>query len=443
MTPDNKIVFGLPRDGLRAVSAAGGASSVPLTTVDRSRGETSHFSPSLLPDGRHFLYTRGSTQAENSGIYLGSLDAKPEAQSAKRLLAGVLGAIYAPSPDGSAYLLFVRSGGTLMAQPFDVRKLEPAGEAVPIAEKVGGYSFSPSANGVLVYQAGFINGAALTNPTLFDRNRNVVATVAETARYFDAALSPDGKWVAGSRADPSGIWLYEFASGNSHRFTFGRGGGISPVWSPDGSQIAFAPAGRFLGEPETLYQKASNMKGDEVVLFQKPGGQLLPSSWNGRFLLLNGPSEDPKKQWDVWVLPMERPYKPILLSSTDNQQDATFSPDGKWIAYTSDASGRVDEIYVRPFDPASLGKPSGELHLVSSGGGTGARWRGDELFYTAPDGNVMSVKVATAQEFNNGAATPVFKLPANATLQDVSADGQALPGSRPGRRKPAPPGRAL
>jgi Tol biopolymer transport system component/predicted Ser/Thr protein kinase len=433
-TRDNKIVFGTS-DGLRQVSAAGGISA-PLTTVDRSQGETSHSRPSPLPDGRHFLYTRASDRAENTGIYLGSLDARPEAQSTRRLL-DISDAAYAPSPDGGAYLLFVRRAaspqggrrrGTLMAQPFDTRKLELAGEAVPVAEQVN--SFDVSANGVLIYQAGFVNGALVATPTWFDRQGNVSGTAAEPGRYLGVALSPDATRLAGARADPQNddIWLYEFASGNKTRFTFGPGQRLVPVWSPDGTKIVFSSSGK------GLYEKASNLSGEEALLFKH--ALAAPSSWSpdGRFVLFDSPNDDSKKQTDVWVLPVDgpesAPHSPIALIGTEfNEHHAIFSPDGMWIAYSSDQSGR-DEIYVRPFNPASPGKPSSEgLHLVSNNGaasalGMNAFWRGKDLFYTAPDGTVKVVEVATSPAFKAAVAKPVFRLPALATLGDVTADGK-------------------
>ena len=139
------------------VSAAGGVAS-PLTTIDPSRKEIVHVLPSFLPDGRHFLYLRASSVPENSGVYVGSLNTKPEEQDSRRLLATTSGPVYVPSSNSdSGQVLFLRQG-TLMAQPFDARRLEPSGEAVPVAEQVGSFLdyglFSASSNGVLVYRSG-------------------------------------------------------------------------------------------------------------------------------------------------------------------------------------------------------------------------------------------------------------------------------------------------
>ena len=445
-TPDNTIVFGT-RTGLRQVPAAGGA-SVPLTTLDHSRGETFHGYPSLLPDGRHFLYSRSSGPG-GLNVYLGSLDAKPEAQSTKVVLAGVgPSVVYAPSPEDNGYLLFVRpanfqSGllsGTLMAQPFNARKLELAGEAVPVpvAEQVE--SFSVSATGVLVYQttASFVVREA--NLNWYDRKGVVPGMAAEPAPYGNSVLSPDGTQLAYARLSDGGpgrndIWLHVFASGVSNQFTFGPGTDF-PVWSPDGSQIVFSRNSGTGGE-SGLYRKAANGAGDETLLLKWPR-LIRPTSWSrDGFLLFDSASDDPKKGEEVWALPMGGPdggkdnatRKPILIMSTASSArnaNATFSPNGKWITYTFGPSRVGGPVYVRPFDPASPEKnSSGEQHSVAPESTTRVYWRGNELLYGTVDGNVMALAVTTTPVFNPvAAAKSIFKLPAGQNLRDVTVDGK-------------------
>src|SRR5213078_3243197 len=149
-----------------------------------------HSFPSFLPDGRHFVYVRSATRPENNGVYVGSLDAKPGQQSLRRLLAAESGAVYAASPDSKrGHLLFLR-GGTLLAQPFDTGRLEPAGNAVPVAEHVGSGTyfsgtgpltaseymglFSASATGVLVYRTGPAGAGNTNQLTWFDRRGKVL-----------------------------------------------------------------------------------------------------------------------------------------------------------------------------------------------------------------------------------------------------------------------------
>jgi len=427
-TPDGKIVYGTSAGGLLQVNAAGGA---PTALTSLSSGEIAHVLPALLPDGRHFLYARVEGPMAG-GIYLGSLDAKPNEQSAKKLLPDFSVVAYVPSSDpgasASGYVLFVR-GGTLMAQPFDNQRLDMAGEAVPIAERVSNLTgFSASSTGALVFRAGAASpGERLT---WFDRKGNSLDAVGDPTVFAGnspRALSPDGKRAAFSRTDPQSgstdIWLYEFARGGvSRRFTTDPGEDVNPVWSPDGNTIAFA--GR-RGGAWGIYQKASNLAGGEELLYKSPDLAPLPSSWSkdDRFLLFSGAAIS------VWMLPLHTSdSKPkALLRSKFNERGARFSPDGRYFAYVSNSSGK-DEIYVRPFDSSSSGaQPAGETLMVSKDGGGAVRWRGDgkEIFYRVPGGDLMSVEVSTTPVFQAGAPVSLFKPPAPSNLNwDVTADGR-------------------
>jgi dipeptidyl aminopeptidase/acylaminoacyl peptidase len=270
-TSDNRIIFG-GLGTLQLVSAAGGMPA-PLTVLDRSRGELAHESPVMLPDGHHFVYLRFSEPQENGGAYVGSLDTKPELQSTKRLLPDTSDVVYVPSPppgDASGLLLFVRgitfSGpdatGTLMAQPFDPKRMELANEAVPIAEQVAGFGgFSASPAGILA----FSNGGAQGNSklTLVDRKGSVLSTVGETGQHRSVAFSPDGARIAYERG--TDLWLFEFARGGVNtKFTFGYPA-TQPAWSADGSRIVFLS---IRASGFSLYQKDSNSSGQEKLLLE-------------------------------------------------------------------------------------------------------------------------------------------------------------------------------
>jgi len=454
-TRDDKIIFGSSA-GLRQVSASGGSPS-PVTTNGVAA------TPSLLPDGRHFVYVHGTGQGGGVGIYVGSLGMKPDERSSKKLLADNSNVVYAPSSDPAfGYLLFVRGAptplalGTLMAQPFDARRLELVGEAIPIAEQVVGISFSASDTNVLVYGTGFGAGAAQTAPgdvwgqlAWFDRSGKVLETFGDPALYRTLSLSPDGKRVAFERADSQNlttrnIWLYEFARGVTTRFTFDSSWDLHPVWSPDGSRIVF---GSSRTAAYDLYQKTSNLAGEDELLYKSDDFKA-PSSWSpdGRFLLFF--NFDPPDQ--IWLLPVGGggDRKPIPLERSQfNQQFGRFSPDGRWIAYESDESGRW-EIYVRPFDAsAATGSSAGGAAatgkwMVSKGGGRNPRWShdGKELLYLSDlGGTMMSVPVSTSGVFQAGIPKPLFKVPAGVYLWDVSSDGKRFIMAAPSAGSSVPP----
>jgi len=422
---DYGIIFGY-RTIFRC-SVSGGAPT-PLTTIDPSRQEVFHGRPVLLPDGRHFFYLRYSRDPEMTGISVGSLDAKPEAQDRKLLLTTQFGVAYAPSSNPSmGHLLFLRES-TLMAQPFDLRRLELSGEPARVAEQVGNNNnvfgfFSAAENGTLAYRR---TASANSQLTWFDRQGKLIGQAGEPAPYQYVVLSPDETRAARSLSqgfilNPD-IWLLEFARGVSTRFTFHRA--TFPVWSPDGTHVAFSSS---RAGPYDLYQKASNGAGDDELLFKSTEGKT-PTSWSadGRFLLYT--AFNPKTKSDLWVLPLQGDRKPIpLLRSDYNEAWGRFSPDSRWIAYQSDDSG-MNEIYVQPLDltlanAVSLGPGK---TLISKGGGIRPVWRrdGKELFYQAPDRKVMAVEVTTKPALQVGSPKLLFQVPDAESIWDVSADGK-------------------
>jgi Tol biopolymer transport system component len=445
---DGVIIFGQNPGGLMRVSANGGSAS-PLTNPNPSRKETYDDFPTFLPDGRHFIYLRHSNESENSGVYIGSLDAKLEEQDSKRLLATQFGAGYVPSTDaGPSQLLFIRDG-TLMAQPFDANRLELVGEPVLVVERVGfwrtaGY-FSASANGVLVYRT----GGSRVSLSWFDRDGEVLGTVGEAVGQYTTALSlsPDGMRAAATRADPSdggtALWLLDLSRGTSARFTFGPAHWAQVgIWSPDGNRIIFASdpddvTGDFTKGMD-LYQRPANGANDQELLLKASESAWRiewPTSWSrdGRFLLYTAwnPS-DPKSRGGLWVLRLAGDKKPFqFLGSEFDSDDGQFSPDGNWVAYRSNESGR-QEIYVRPFSPdvTAAASDTGGKWLISTEGGRGPRWRGDgkELYYIAPDWKLMAVEIATKPVFRAGVPKVLFQTPLSAAQSvfawDVTPDGK-------------------
>jgi serine/threonine protein kinase/Tol biopolymer transport system component len=416
---DGVIVFSPDDRSLHRVSASGGVST-PVTKLDVARRETSHPWPWFLPDGRHFLYLAaegifGGLGAGGS-IRIGSIDAKEES---KVVVEASSNAVYA-----QGYLLYLRES-TLMAQPFDCKRLVTSGDAVPVAEQVQHNPgillgvFSVSENGLLAYQAG-AEGSRLV---WFDRSGKQVSTLGDPGIINRLHLSPNRKSVAISSLDPatrnSDIWLYDVTRGLRTRFTFDPAAENEAIWSPDGRSIAFNSNRK--GHSD-IYQKASSGEGAEELLYADNLDKA-PTSWSpdGKFLLYYS-SGDPKTGQDIWVLPLTGERKPFAFVRTNsNEIHAQFSPDGHWIAYQS------DEIYVAPF-PGPEGAPVSKRQ-ISTGGGAQARWRrdGKEIFYIAQDNRLMAAEVSIkGATLEIGAVRPLFgPLSTGAGYQyDVSADGQ-------------------
>jgi len=271
---------------------------LPLTRLDASRQESAHGGPAFLPDGRHFLYLRRSNRDQNSGIFVGSLGAKPEQQETRRLLATTFPVVYSSSPDASVgHILFLREN-TLMAQPFDAAKLALAGDAVPVAESVttsnGRGVFDVSGTGTLIYRTGAA-GDQQRRLTWFDRQGKILGQLGDPADYVGGiALSPDAARVATTRGSGEGtdIWLLD-SRGVSTRLTFDAAANGLPVWSPDEKYIAFRSnrGGKF-----DLYQKPSNGAGDDVLLV-KSDEDKFPTDWSrdGRSLMLPRPVQ--RRTW--------------------------------------------------------------------------------------------------------------------------------------------------
>jgi Tol biopolymer transport system component/tRNA A-37 threonylcarbamoyl transferase component Bud32 len=413
---DGTIIFGTTGNGIMQVPASGGVPALLTTTEGRNEV---HTFPSFLPDGRHFVYLRAP---ENPGVYLGSLDVKPEQQSSRRILSTSVMPVYAASADPRmGHLLFLREG-TLLAQAFDERSLQPQGNPIPVAERVGSLFqsglFSASPGGVLAYSAGPTT-IWLSHLSWFDRQGKKLDNAGPpgTYSYADFALSPDGTRLATSKIDPrvaegeTGIWLLDLLRGVSTRLTFDLAPDSAPVWSPDGSRVAFTAvrAGGY-----GIYQKATNGAGKEQELVRAVGDPKLTDDWSrdGRFLLYT--QRDPRTHGDLWVLPLAGNGTPSgaakpFANTEFSEGEGRFSPNARWIAYASDESGR-SEIYIQPFPAPPNG---GSKTLISRDGGSQPHWRrdGKELFYLSPDGKLMATDVTEG---------PILKASVPRTLFQVS-----------------------
>jgi len=429
---DSTIIFAPgPTGPLMKVAAAGGQ-AVELTRL--ASGQNGHRLPWFLPDGKHFLFygvggllgtapTIG--MGTPGGVYLGSLSGDLPVEG-KLLFRNEWNAVYA-SP---GYVLYLREN-TLMARPFTARRLDFAGDPFPVAEHVAGNGgffngvFSTSRNGMLAY----VGGAAALGGwqlTWFDRSGKESGHVGLPGAHFAPRLSPDQSKVAFFSRDSSGnadIWVYDMKRNVPSRFTFEPSVELTPVWSPDGASIYFSSNRR--GQFTVFRKPASGMGVEEQVLEDAPTAdcRVQSISADGKHLAYIRLDSKGSGKWEVWVLPLSGDRKPFpfLKSGFDNVYPQ-FSPDGKWMAYASNESGK-QEIYVIPFPGA------GAKWQISNSGGIQPRWRrdGKELFYYNL-GHIMAVSVSSSGvSFQAGVPHELFTVSAIGYpnwMYDASADGK-------------------
>ena len=423
------------RKALYQVAASGGT-PIPVLTLDLSKFQYYSW-PQFLPDGKHFIYHGTALDPQNTGIYFAALDGKQN----RLVLRSDNRAIFA-----SGFLLYGR-GTTLVGQAFDPQGGQLKGEPRPVAERVSGIAgppsrvFDVSENGILAYQA-----AAATmgrQLTWFDRSGNKVGAMGEAGGYYDVRLSPDGRRLAFNLGEAkSELYVSELGRGLPMRLTFdpNTDSGV-PVWSPDGNKILFC---RLQGGKAKagIYQKPSNGAAAEELLLASDSTdmEVWPNDWSrdGHFLLYSRGDLGNRSQEELWVLPLLGDRNPrLFLRNPPAVYDGQFSPDGRWVAYTSKESGRA-EVYVAPFDSSRvMGSGNGSAPLtpggkwqLSTSGGQYPRWRGDgkELFFLAADSRVMAAEVdAKGGSFQVGAVQPLFFAAFaqdSAIPFDVSADGK-------------------
>jgi Tol biopolymer transport system component len=417
---DNVIVFAQRGTPLWRIPADGGAAAAAVPLAD---GDTTHEGPWFLPDGTHFLYAGSRLQGGRAvTIRVGTLDSTQTSV----LMTADSSAEYA-----GGYVWFLRSEA-LMARPFDAKRLTLSGEAMPVAQSVGLADmlglFSASPRATLVYQTATTNALELT---WFDRAGKPLGTMGDPAVFagMPLILSPDGTKVIAASMDPANrsmdVWMHDVSRGLRTKLTF-NGGSQNAVLSPDGRTIVYASTQN--SDHMELYRKRVDGSGADELLTTPDGVPKFPMSWSpdGESLLYLGISRTAgagtATGMDIWVLPdplgmagASKPYP--FLRTPANETIGQFSPDGRWVTYQSDESGR-SEIYAAPFPP------SGGKRQISTKGGTSARWRQDgrELFYL--EGNRLMAVDVTLKDgtLDVGAVHPLFA--PLAPSYAPSADGQ-------------------
>jgi len=432
---DGTILFN-PRftTGLSRVSSAGGTPEV-LTRPDRLPGESSDDRrwPQALPGGKAVLFTAPGGRGSGGAFEVGTIGVQALPNGPKKI---VVRGGYHGRYLRSGHIVYIHEG-TLFAAPFDLGRLELTGQAVPVLEGISasaanaGAQFSISDRGTLVYLPGRNLGAAVPIQWM-DKAGKAEPLRALAANYVNIQFSPDGQKLAmelreGQELD---VWVYEWGRDTMSRLTFDPGEDAFPVWTPDGQRIAFASTRDKV--TLNLYWQPADGAGEAQRLTESANAQF-PVSWHpsGKFLAFQ--ERSPQTDWDILILPVEgdeasgwKAGKPtVFLNSPFAEVSAVFSPDGRWLAYRSDESGRI-EVYVRPF-PGPGGK-----RQVSNGGGQTPTWSRNrkELFYRSFDSALMVTPYAVegssfrAEKPRQWSPGLVPSRGLNARVFDLHPDGQ-------------------
>jgi Tol biopolymer transport system component len=430
---------------IHRVLAAGGQPTA-ITKLDPAH-ELEHLTPAFLPDGRHFLYLAAGTQPADNAVYVADLDGK---EQRKKLFNSDSRPMYA----APGYVVFNREG-TIFAQPFNAKKLELEDEPVRLAEgvpfigagTVGGAttgsnvarnaSYAISQSGILVYRIGnntggqsaAVNAVGDRTLTWFDQNGNRTGQVGGPGAYAGVDVAANGKRVAVHVHEPNGgdSWFFDSDQGRMQRLTFDAAqNNQSPIWSPDGTRFAYASK---RGNKWGIYVKAADGAAKEELITESDQMKA-PMSWtpDGKTIIywITGAAT----VGDIWYVSVEgdKKAKPFLQTPA-NERWPQLSPDGKWLAYTSNETGRY-EIYIKPF-PEGPGK-----WQVSLEGGATPRWRGDsrELYFAnAPNLFGVDIKVS-GTSIVPGPPRSLFSIPTNPGASLVPTDYLFYAASADGKR---------
>jgi Tol biopolymer transport system component/tRNA A-37 threonylcarbamoyl transferase component Bud32 len=412
---DGVIVFAPTNaGGLMRVPATGG-DPVAVTTLDATRQETAQRFPQFLPDGKHFLFVELPAINGQFQVSIGSIDASTRT----RVLKAAGAAVYA----APGYLVFP-TRSQLAAQRFDAATLALQGEPVLLGDYVGnlgtysgGRALSASDTGVLVFpQADF----AMTELHWVDRTgRDLGRLQAPAGAYDGLRISPNGNLAAASAQSAPGqheMWILNLEHGGAMPLSAEGGNLANPVFTPDSTHVLYAndQTGKM-----NLYMRAVDGSGPEELIYSAPEMFQAPRAFSPDGKLLVYDQIDPKTHHDLWILPMDgsRTPRPYRQTPFDEQQ-AAISPDGRWIAYTSDETGR-SEVYVESFPTP------GTRFTVTTTGATAMAWRSDgkQIYISSLDQRtVVIADVLPGPGFKIGPLKTLFTATANMTTGDLTPD---------------------
>jgi len=390
----------------------------PVTSLDSTRGEKAHRFPSFLADGVHFLY---AALGDSMAVRMGSLD-----DAATRWVLHADGAARYAAP---GHLLYARNGA-LMVQSFTTNgrvsgQPHVLGPGPALSTYAGSAAASISANGVIVQRHRSRPATALA--WLDRQGRRIASIPTAPGPYTDVALSPDDDHVALGVSQPQGgadIWTIELGRGLASRLSFDLPFAEKAVWSPDGKWVFFSSLEAGV---RTIYRKLANGAGQAEKVFVGKTGFVDAAQWtrDGRYFLYR--DLDPVTGEDIWMIPQEGDRSPVsLLHTRYHEEDASLSPDGRWLAYRSNESGRA-ELYIQSFPT-----PDAKYRVSPDGAGTQSRsdfgkafWRKDgrELVYVGGDGvTVLSVPIDTAHGLQAGIPVRLFGIPPTCAGMAATSD---------------------
>jgi Tol biopolymer transport system component len=415
---DDVIVFGGNSYALMRVPASGG---MPQPVTKLSANDIGHVGPQLLPDGKHFFYLRLSVRREERGIYLGSLDVTAESQSTTRLLESESRPVVAKgTAPWNRYVLFLRDRA-LLAQAFDPDSLTTIGDPLPVADRAGiemstAPTVSVADDGTLAYRGDF---GAMGSPSWVSRAGMEVGSIAVNLRAPQyPRLSPDGTRLA--LVVDSELWEYDLQGRPPVKLST-EGGIYSPLWTPDGKRIIYESnnAGALRVIPA-----APNMSSSQA----SPSGHFHPHGWSpdGKEMIAVHYTGGDTGTDIVQMVPeaAAQPHALVRTPAREGVEGLALSPDGRWLAYASNATGEI-EVWVEPY-----GRPGSPVR-ISPRGGVEPMWsRNSRELYYLEGSKLMSVAIEPGNEFNFKPPTFLFEFRYQRSSQppsyDVAADGRFL-----------------